>query len=283
MQLIDCLNQNKQIQDFIKQLAPQTQQMLTGLTGSAKTLFLVNLINKRQQPLLVVEPDSYHASQLADDLGQLLPSNQVQLFLLEASIATQIAISSPESLSQRLSALDFLREQKPGVVITSIAGLEYVLPPMETFTNSHLHFKVGQEMQLEQLPDQLISMGYRRDSLVSSPGEFAIRGDIFDIYPLTRDQPLRIEFFGDEIDAIHEFDSETQRSQATIDEITLSPASDQIVSSERLHLVGQQVQQALAEHIKKVKDQQIIKNLQENYQADLDSLLVGQRVDIVGA
>lgn len=283
MQLIDCLNQNKQIQDFIKQLAPQTQQMLTGLTGSAKTLFLVNLINERQQPLLVVEPDSYHASQLADDLGQLLPSNQVQLFLLEASIATQIAISSPESLSQRLSALDFLREQKPGVVITSIAGLEYVLPPMETFTNSHLHFKVGQETQLEQLPDQLISMGYRRDSLVSSPGEFAIRGDIFDIYPLTRDQPLRIEFFGDEIDAIHEFDSETQRSQATIDKITLSPASDQIVSSERLHLVGQQVQQALAEHIKKVKDQQIIKNLQENYQADLDSLLAGQRVDNLGA
>ena len=282
MQLIDCFNQNKQLETFIENLKPQSQQMLTGLTGSAKTLFLAHLLRKTAQPLLVVEPDSYHASQLADDLSQLLPDEQVQVFLLESSIATQIAVSSPESLSQRLKTLDFLQAQKNGIVITSIAGLEYVLPTPADFAENHLKLQIGDNFDLTKLPGKLLTMGYHRDSLVSSPGEYAIRGDIFDIFPLTEEAPWRIEFFGDEIDTIHSFNPETQRSQTQYQQVLLSPASDQIVDSNRLQEVGRQLKKVLAQHVQKVKDQQIIKTLQTNYQSDIEALLAGERVDNLG-
>ena len=282
MQLIDCFNQNKQLETFIENLKPQSQQMLTGLTGSAKTLFLAYLLRKTAQPLLVVEPDSYHASQLADDLSQLLPDEQVQVFLLESSIATQIAVSSPESLSQRLKTLDFLQAQKAGIVVTSIAGLEYVLPTPADFTENHLKLQVGDNFDLTKLPEKLLTMGYHRDSLVSSPGEYAIRGDIFDVFPLTEEAPWRIEFFGDEVDTIHSFNPETQRSQTQYQQVLLSPASDQIVDSNRLQEVGRQLKKVLAQHVKKVKDQQIIKTLQTNYQSDIEALLAGERVDNLG-
>ncbi len=282
MQLIDCFNQNKQLETFIENLKPQSQQMLTGLTGSAKTLFLAHLLRKTAQPLLVVEPDSYHASQLADDLSQLLPDEQVQVFLLESSIATQIAVSSPESLSQRLKTLDFLQAQKTGIVVTSIAGLEYVLPTPADFAENHLKLQVGDNFDLTKLPEKLLTMGYHRDSLVSSPGEYAIRGDIFDIFPLTEEKPWRIEFFGDEVDTIHSFNPETQRSQTQYQQVLLSPASDQIVDSNRLQEVGRQLKKVLARHVQKVKDQQIIKTLQTNYQSDIEALLAGERVDNLG-
>lgn len=282
MQLIDCFNQNKQLETFIENLKPQSQQMLTGLTGSAKTLFLAHLLRKTVQSLLVVEPDSYHASQLADDLSQLLPDEQVQVFLLESSIATQIAVSSPESLSQRLKTLDFLQAQKTGIVVTSIAGLEYVLPTPADFAENHLKLQVGDNFDLTKLPEKLLTMGYHRYSLVSSPGEYAIRGDIFDIFPLTEEKPWRIEFFGDEIDTIHSFNPETQRSQTQYQQVLLSPASDQIVDSNRLQEVGRQLKRVLAQHVKKVKDQQIIKTLQTNYQSDIEALLAGERVDNLG-
>ena len=282
MQLIDCFNQNKQLETFIENLKPQSQQMLTGLTGSAKTLFLAHLLRKTAQPLLVIEPDSYHASQLADDLSQLLPDEQVQVFLLESSIATQIAVSSPESLSQRLKTLDFLQAQKTGIVVTSIAGLEYVLPTPADFVENHLKLQVGDNFDLTKLPEKLLTMGYHRDSLVSSPGEYAIRGDIFDIFPLTEEKPWRIEFFGDEVDTIHSFNPETQRSQTQYQQVLLSPASDQIVDSNRLQEVGRQLKKVLAQHVKKVKDQQIIKTLQTNYQSDIEALLAGERVDNLG-
>lgn len=282
MQLIDCFNQNKQLETFIENLKPQSQQMLTGLTGSAKTLFLAYLLRRTAQPLLVIEPDSYHASQLADDLSQLLPDEQVQVFLLESSIATQIAVSSPESLSQRLKTLDFLQAQETGIVVTSIAGLEYVLPTPADFAENHLKLQIGDNFDLTKLPEKLLTMGYHRDSLVSSPGEYAIRGDIFDIFPLTEEKPWRIEFFGDEVDTIHSFNPETQRSQTQYQQVLLSPASDQIVDSNRLQEVGRQLKKVLAQHVKKVKDQQIIKTLQTNYQSDIEALLAGERVDNLG-
>lgn len=282
MQLIDCFNQNEQLQTFIKNLKPQSQQMLTGLTGSAKTIFLVNLLKKTSQSLLVIEPDSYHASQLADDLSQLLPEGQVQVFLLEASIATQIAVSSPESLGQRLKALNFLKSKKNGIVVTSIAGLEYVLPAPKDFADNYLKLQVGDNFDLTNLPERLLTMGYHRDSLVSSPGEYAIRGDIFDIFPLINEDPWRIEFFGDEVDTIHSFNPETQRNKKQYQQVLLSPASDQIVNSKRLQEVGQQLQKVLDNHVKKVKDLQITKDLQINYKSDIDALLAGERVDNLG-
>lgn len=277
MELVDFWQTNSALQTFLSQLKPRTCQLVTGLTNSAKALFLANLVRQKKQPLLVVEPDTYHASQLYEDLVQLLEIPSVHLFPVEATIATQIAISSPEALSQRLAALDFLRSQQAGVVVTSVAGLEEILPAPTQFDQAHFTLTIGASYPLEQLPEQLVAMGYQRQNLVANPGEFAIRGDIVDVYPLTG-QPVRIEFFDDQVETLHFLDPASQRNHQAIQQIQLSPASDRIATSAQLKAAAAVLSQQLTTQIKQITDKKVQQNLQDNFQEDLTTLQSGNPV-----
>lgn len=276
MQLVDFLKQNHDLKKFIAQLRPQSKQLLTGLSGAAKALFLATLVEQTQQPVLMVTDNNYHADLLYDDLQQLLPASQLYNFSVEALIATQVATSSPQALRQRILALNFLQTKRPGIVVTSVSGLEYLLPTPEQSAGAQLSLKVGQEITVADLLEQLVTLGYRRDSLVAHPGEFALRGDILDFYPLTSNQPVRLELFGDEIDTIHEFDPQSQRSQAQLSQITITPAQDQLVTPAALKQSGQRLQERLQADLSKIKDATTKKALQTNFQADIDQMLRAQ-------
>ncbi|UQS84026.1 transcription-repair coupling factor [Bombilactobacillus thymidiniphilus] len=282
MQLIDFLKQNHALHNFITNLRLSSRQLLIGLNGSAKTLFLTDLLQQTQQPILVVLADGYHAQQLVEDLRQLLPEEQVQNFTVEANLATQLAISSPEERRQRLQTLNFLTTQQPGIVVTSVAGWQHLLPTPHNFVTRMINLEVGQEFSLAELTNHLVALGYRRDSLVAQSGEFAVRGDIFDFYDLIADQAVRIEFFGDEIEKISQFDPQTQRVQKTLPQVTIMPASEYLLSTKQLQTAGQKLQLALQKNISQVKDPQVIKNLQDHLQPDIDQLLQGQRLDHLG-
>ncbi|UQS82332.1 transcription-repair coupling factor [Bombilactobacillus folatiphilus] len=282
MQLIDFLEQNQTLHDFVANLLPQTHQVVTGLNGSAKALFLATVAQQTQQPLLVVVDDNYHANLLMDDLQQLLPTEQLYHFDVEAPIAMQMATSSPEALSQRLLALEFLGSQQAGVVVTSVAGLEFLLPTPQQFAAAQIKIAQNQEIVVANLGQQLVDLGYRRQNLVMSPGEFAIRGDIVDFYPLTMDKPIRVEFFGDEVDAIHTFDPETQRSQDELTETLVLPASDYLVDDKRLQIVGELLEQQLTTEIGTIKDPELIQNLKHNFQSDIEQLQHGVHLEQLG-
>src|SRR5699024_702049 len=88
------------------------------------------------------------------------------------------------------------------------------------------------EIELEQLMNQLVSMGYKREQIVASPGEFSVRGGIIDVYPLTEKYPIRIELFDIEVDSIRSFDAETQISIQQLDEVKISPRAENIIPIE---------------------------------------------------
>lgn len=131
---------------------------------------------------------------------------------------------------QRMMVLKALLEEDDVTVITTLPGCMEHLLPLGALRDHILEFQHDSELNLEMLSGQLAEMGYERVSQVDAPGQFAIRGGIADIYPMTGENPVRIELWGDEIDSIRSFDAESQRSIENLSSVRIYPASEMIVS-----------------------------------------------------
>lgn len=124
--------------------------------------------------------------------------------------------------------MSFLLTKQKGIVISTPQALQYPLPAAIKFKANSLTLKVNQVCNLSKICDFLVRCGYQRDDLVANPGEFALRGDILDIYPLNIAYPYRIEFFDDEIDNIRTFNPVSQRTKDSLTEVVIEPADDQL-------------------------------------------------------
>ena len=254
MDLSELIGQTDELRTVRQQLTQPGRHLLTGVLGSAKTLILKSLFQQLKKPFLVVTDTLSHAQELAADLTNVLDEEQVRLFPVEELVATEIATSSPDFQSQRVRALTALSQHKAKVVVTSASGLRRRLAPVKMWNHNQLTFKVGAEVELEQVSHQLVQMGYQRQKLVDRPGDFAIRGSIIDIYSLNHELPVRIDLFDTEIDSIRFFEIGNQRSLENIDEISVMPATDMIQNPQiftdgirRLQELEAQVKPALKE------------------------------------
>ncbi|GKQ42289.1 transcription-repair-coupling factor [Companilactobacillus sp. RD055328] len=282
MNLIDTFFQNKQIQKFVEKTEYDTKSLLTGLSGSANTLFFAGLLKKKNK-LLIVENTNFHANQTFDDLNRIIDDSLTHIFPVEEAISTEMAISSPDSLAQRLDSMNFLSSDKSGILVTSVAGLEYVISDREMFSNHKLQFQTGSEYDLTKLNDTLISMGYHRESIVGKPADFAIRGDILDVYPLNLDNPLRIEFFGDEVDSIRTFDETTQLKIAELAEAEVIPATDRIVELSDTNIIAQNINADLTKLTAKYADNELIEKYETNIKPVIEKLEQNILPDNLGA
>ncbi|MDO4912670.1 MAG: transcription-repair coupling factor [Lactobacillus sp.] len=219
MKLQNFLDKDQGLKDFIAKLPSSHKSLLSGGGAGSFSLFLsqVNL------PAIIVVDRDTTATRIVEQLSGLV---DVAYFPVEQSLTMQKAISSPDYLQERLASLKMLKSGK-GVVVTTVAGLCYPISSPKAF-NLKVDLAVGKESDLSNLGKWLASAGYRREKIVAGPGEFAIRGDIVDIYPLSQDEPIRIEFFGDEVDTIKTFDLASQRSQDDLEKFTIYPASDRV-------------------------------------------------------
>lgn len=254
MDLTELLLQAPKIKDWLGQVTPHSRQLVTGLQGSARSLLLSAILRAKKQPMLVVTNSLFNASQLVDDLTNLLPETQVKLFPVDEVMAAQVAVSSPEYRSERVQALTFLAQQQPGIVVASLAGIRQLLPTPEMWRASALTIKPGGELDPLQLRQQLVGMGYTREQLVGRPGEFAMRGDIIDIYPLTAANPVRIDLFDTEVDSLRYFEASTQRSIENLSEFTLLPATDFLVTPELLQQAAPTVKKAYQTELATLKE-----------------------------
>lgn len=249
MDLINLVSDQLQLSAQLADWSAPKRRLVTGLSGSAAAVYLAGMVRQLQQPLIYVTDNGYHASQFVDDLTDLLGDDFVYYFPVEEVIAAQGATSSPEFQSLRIEALSFLLSQRPGIVVTSVAGLRYQLAPVADFAAAKLLIAADQTYDLSQIPNQLVEMGYRREKLVVNPGEFAIRGDIVDIYPLNFADPIRAEFFGDELDGLRTFDPGKQRSLKNLDHALILPATEKTISLARRQQAADLIQTALTKQL----------------------------------
>ncbi|MQR93958.1 transcription-repair coupling factor [Fictibacillus phosphorivorans] len=240
------------------------EQLVAGLSGSARTMLISSLHENTGKPQLVVTHNLFQAQKLYEDLTSLLSEDEVYLYPVNDLISSEMAISSPELKSQRIEALNQLSRSFKGVIITPVAGLRRYLPPVEVWKKAGLAFQVGEDIDSDEILKKLVAMGYERSSMVQTPGEFSVRGGIIDIYPLTEKNPVRIELFDTEIDSIRYFEAETQRSQDKVKAISIAPAEELILFDEHYNNAADRIDAKLASTLKNIKDDALKETLVEN-------------------
>ncbi|RNA66040.1 transcription-repair coupling factor [Alteribacter keqinensis] len=234
--------------------ASLSEQMVAGLTGSSRSLLLASIYQKTKGSQLIVTHNLYQAQKLYDDLTSLVNDENIFLYPVNELIASEIAVASPEMRGQRIEALNHWTNNKAGIVITPMAGLRRLLPPKEVWARCQAEVKVGEDLDLDSVLARFVSMGFTRTDMVSSPGEFSVRGGIIDIYPLTEEHPIRIELFDTEVDSIRHFDVETQRSLNQTQHVWIGPAKEVLVDDEHFANGASRLEAALSKTLTKMKD-----------------------------
>lgn len=247
------------------------EQLVAGLSGSARTVFTAALYHDLKKSILIVTHNLYQAQKVYEDLLNLLKED-VYLYPVNDLIAAEVAIASPELKAQRIDVLNRLAEDRPSIVIAPVAGVRRLLPPKEQWKKNQYKLTVGQDIDLDNYIHHFVLLGYERVDMVSSPGEFSVRGGIIDIYPLTEDNAIRIELFDTEIDSIRSFNIEDQRSISMLKTITIGPAVETIINEESKMRSIQEIEAGLAKGLKKMKNDQQKELLVENIQYDLERL-----------
>ncbi len=152
--------------------------------------------------------------------------NNVYLYPAKDLLFYQADLRGKYLLKQRMEVFQAMMEQGSATVVTSFDGFMDALLPFGVMKDRICVFKLGETVDFEQLKRDMVSLGYDREEQIEGPGQFAVRGGILDIYPLTEEVPIRIELWGDEIDSIRTFDVESQRSIENLEQIAIYPASD---------------------------------------------------------
>ena len=196
---------------------------ITGVTDEFFCVLLYSLFKRENKNILVVVNSLYEANQLYSSLSNYL--DDVSLFPMDDFLTSEALAISPDLEYSRLDTLNKV-VNKPSIVITNLMGYLRFLPSKKVYLNSILSIKVGDVIAPNKLVEKLLQLGYKRDTIVNKTGEFAVRGFIIDVFPIDCDNPVRIEFFDDEIDSIRYFDADTQKSLSTITDIVIGPCSE---------------------------------------------------------
>ncbi|MBP3953481.1 transcription-repair coupling factor [Bacillus suaedae] len=253
--------------------AGMKEQLVSGLTGSARTLFISSLYLDVRKPTLVITHNLYQAQKLYEDLVGFLDDEQVLLYPVNELISAEIAIASPEMKAQRIDILNKLTHSFKGIIIAPLAGIRRQLPPIDVWRENQLKLDIGLDIgTIDQFLEKVITMGFQRVDMVSSPGEVSVRGGIIDLYPLTESNPIRIELFDTEIDSIRTFQIDTQRSIEERKQVILGPANEIILHKEHYLQAEENLRAALSATLKKIKSSEIKEKLSQNVSFEISQL-----------
>ena len=209
---------------------PRNRVEIVGPWGSGKTLIAVQLAQERNTSLLIAAPGRAEADAIYEDLSSFLPEQQCLSFPAWEVLPTDVMEPADDIVAERMNVLMRLSETiesgEPVACVAPVQALLQRVAPRKRLNDQSLTFRVGDEYELDALLLKLIGLGYERDLMVERRGQMSLRGGIFDIFPIASELPVRIEFFGDEIESIRRFEPETQRSVGRCDHVRILPRSE---------------------------------------------------------
>jgi transcription-repair coupling factor (superfamily II helicase) len=205
------------LEDLILKTKTNKKLTLTGVSGSFSAVITGALQHYLNAGILIITKDELRARELSEDL-QFLAETESTQFPAREPVYFDIEGAGTEFMHKRLKILSTLAGNNKNIIITGIEALQLKLPSKDDFLKNSIVLKTGDSKDIDILTEKLIQNGYIRTDKVSLCGEFARRGSILDVYPVNSDIPVRIDFFGDEIDALKSFDPVSQRSMENIGE-----------------------------------------------------------------
>ena len=263
-------------------------QVLLGVTGSGKTFTVANVIKEVNRPTLIMSHNKTLAAQLYSEMKAFFPHNAVEYFVSyydyyqpEAYIpATDTYIDKDLSINEeidrlRLSAVAALLSGRKDVIIVSSVSCIYGLGSPQDFTANVIELKRGQNIPMDALLKQLVGAQYVRNDIELARGRFRVKGDTIDIALAYADYLVRIEFFGNEIDAILTVDPISGQVLEEFDQYNLSPATIFLTSAERIAAAKEQIKIDLAKQIDyfiSIGEELYAKRIEERVKYDLEML-----------
>ena len=263
-------------------------QVLLGVTGSGKTFTVANVIKEVNRPTLIMSHNKTLAAQLYSEMKAFFPHNAVEYFVSyydyyqpEAYIpATDTYIDKDLSINEeidrlRLSAVAALLSGRKDVIIVSSVSCIYGLGSPQDFTANVIELRRGQEVPMDTLLKQLVGAQYVRNDIELARGRFRVKGDTVDIALAYADYIVRIEFFGNEIDAILTIDPISGQVLEEFDQYNLSPATIFLTSAERIAAAKEQIKADLAKQIDyfiSIGEELYAKRIEERVKYDLEML-----------
>jgi len=262
-------DQGQAIAKLIKSVeAGNRHQTLLGVTGSGKTFTIANVIRELDRPTLVISHNKTLAAQLYSEFKQFFPRNAVEYFVSyfdyyqpEAYIPrSDTYIEKDSSINEeierlRLAATSALLSRRDTIVVASVSCIYGITSP-EDYLNMLLTVKRGQQISREAVLGRLIDMLYERNDMNFARGKFRVRGDVVEIYPATADEEaIRLEFFGDEIDAITRFDPLTGHAHESLRVVTFYPAKQFVTPADKLNRALRSIREELDARIVDLESQ----------------------------
>ncbi|MBL63910.1 MAG: excinuclease ABC subunit B [Opitutae bacterium] len=255
-------DQPEAIDKLVESLDAGTRyQTLLGVTGSGKTFTMANLIEKLQRPALVISHNKTLAAQLYSEFQAFFPDNAVKYFVSyydyyqpEAYVPqTDTFIEKDSSINEeieqlRIASTSSLIEQRDVIVVASVSCI-YGLGSPEDYRELSFEAKVGEDCGRDALMTKLVECLYERNDYDLKSGCFRVRGDVVDVFPAYLDSPVRIEFWGDEVEAMRKIDPVSGESLGSLDSFRIYPANQYVTGRDKMERGIAAIKQELEERV----------------------------------
>ncbi len=225
--IVNKLNKSNLIHELVERSRRDKPLTLTGTSRLANSLIITSLARQSNSTLLLVVPSVEEVGRLYP-LLELFGWNKTFIYPTSESSPYNTLPTSNEILWGQLQVLGELinSEAKNNLcIITTVKSLQPHLPPFDYFKQNSLHLIKGNEYNLSSLSTILSELGYKRENTINQEGTWSRRGDILDLYPVNSEYPIRLEFFGDILEKLKEFDPVTQRSSDNVNDVLITPTS----------------------------------------------------------
>ena len=213
----------------------QNESEIVGLTPELNIFCIFNYFQKTDKSILILTNTLYEANKYFDSISTY--TDDCLLFPMDDFVASVALAISPELKIKRLETINVLKESNHKIVVTNLMGLLRYLPDYKAANKLEFKLQTGMSINRDKILEVLDSFGYKRDTLVTSTGEYAVRGYVIDLFLIEQEHPIRIEFFGNDIESIRFFDENTQMSIKEVKEITCLPYQE-IATSVKSSILG---------------------------------------------
>ena len=247
-ELIEYEELNRQLEDG------RGPVQVSGCMDSQKVHLIQETVPAASWKLVVTYDDS-RAREIYEDFGCF--RQDVWLYPAKDLLFYSADIHGNLITRQRLQVLRHLMEDSTGIVVTTLDGLMDHLLPLCQLKSQIMKVTTGQELDLNQWKESLVRMGYERTGQVDGMGQFSVRGGILDIFPLTEEQPIRIELWDTEVDSIRTFDLESQRSIEQLEETEIYPASELVLTEDQRREGAERIRKEARASVEKLRSQML--------------------------
>ncbi|MDQ6974847.1 MAG: excinuclease ABC subunit UvrB, partial [Mariprofundaceae bacterium] len=266
-------------------------QILLGVTGSGKTFTMACIIEKTQKPTLILAPNKTLAAQLYGEFKQFFPNNAVEYFVSyydyyqpEAYVpSSDTYIEKDSAINEQIdrmrhAATRALLEREDVIIIASVSCI-YGLGSPEAYSNMLQYFEVGREVDQRAVINKLVELQYERNDMDFHRGTFRVRGDVVEVFPAhAEDFAIRVELFGDEVDAICQFDPLTGKRFESLHKYTVFPKSHFVTPRHLLVRAMETIKEELAERLAELYDQNKLVEAQRLEQRTIFDLEMMQEI-----